>query len=81
MLDSYEVFDAQEEDGQPWLSLFHEALSDFESAHFARASAGFTQVDELRQGDGLSQRYLTHCQRLEHSGVPEGWVPVFDTSK
>lgn len=81
-LDIYEVFDVNDFADPTWISLYHEALEEFEDKNFVVAKRLFVRANDLRlDGDFPSRRYVELCQKLIENPPPSDWKAVFVTYK
>jgi len=78
----YEAFEPALVADASFLDTFGRALHAYESHDLAGARELFLLADSQRPGgDEPSRLYAGRCEALLLHGLPEGWVPVFDTHK
>jgi class 3 adenylate cyclase len=81
-LDIYEAFSSASLPDSSWIELYADALAKYESGDFTEAKRGFEATDAAREGGDIpAQRFVSQCSRLIDEGAPQGWRPVFKTSK
>ena len=81
-LDIYEAFLASSLPDTSWMDLYADALEKYERGAFVEAKQGFEATTHAREGGDLpAQRFMSQCSQLIEHGLPDGWKPVFKTSK